>query len=427
MQPNLSITSKLTLIFVLFATALALAVRLLVYKFNQMAKVLEEQEKLEDRMKERALALAASEKRFRLIIEAMPNAIVVVDKKGTITLVNAQTETLFGYDRGELVGQPVEILVPEKIRPHHLDYQASFMDNPETRPMGEGRDLYGRHKNGHEVPVEIGLSSMENEEGIFILSVITNITERKRIEEQLKQQTDELARSNAELERFAYVASHDLQEPLRMVSSYLQLLERRYKDRLDSDAHEFIGFAVDGATRMKALINDLLAYSRVGSRGKTYKPTACEAVLERVLLNLEVAIAESEAAVTHDPLPVVRGDEIQLQQLFQNLISNALKFRSEAPPHICIKVQPVDGQWLFSVQDNGIGFEQQFADRIFVIFQRLHSREEYSGTGIGLAICKKIVERHGGRIWAESEPGQGSTFYFTLPMQEECHEQPHTG
>lgn len=408
---------------------------LLAYEFNQMAVALEEQENqlrlyttgLETRVEERALALAASEKRFRLVIESMPNAIVVVDETGKITLVNAQTETLFGYNRGELIGQRVEILIPERIHPHHSGYRASFMANPETRPMGQGRDLYGLRKDGHEVPVEIGLSPMENEEGLFILSVITDITKRKQIEEQVKQQADELARSNADLEQFAYVASHDLQEPLRMVSSYLQLLQRRYKNQLGDDAHEFITFAVDGATRMKALINDLLAYSRVESRGKTYKSVACEEILERVLLNLNLAIDESGAIITHDPLPEIKADETQLHQLFQNLISNALKFRREAPPRICINVKRAETQWVFSFQDNGIGFEQQFADRIFVIFQRLHSREEYAGTGIGLAICKKIVERHGGRMWVESEPGQGSTFYFTLPMKKEDNERSANG
>jgi len=204
-----------------------------------------------------------------------------------------------------------------------------------------------------------------------------------------------------------------------MVTSYLQLLERRYKDKLDSDAQEFINYAVDGSNRMKTLINDLLAYSRVGTRGKEFTLINCEEVLERVLSNLEVSIEENQGKVTHDPLPGVMGDDAQLESLFQNLIGNAIKFHGENPPRVHVGVKKEDKKWVFSVSDNGIGIDPQYFERIFIIFQRLHSREEYPGTGIGLAISKRIVERHGGRIWIESQPGKGSTFYFTLPIQGE--------
>jgi signal transduction histidine kinase len=246
------------------------------------------------------------------------------------------------------------------------------------------------------------------------------INERVRAEKALAQLAQELARSNADLEHFAYAASHDLQEPLRMVSSYVQLLARRYQGALDADAHEFIAFAVDGAKRMQRLINDLLAYSRVGTRGKEFEPTDCAAVLQQALANLRVAITENAAVVTHGSLPTLRADDSQLVQLFQNLIGNAMKFRNENAPEIYISAEHIDDEshWLFSVRDNGIGIDPQYAERIFVIFQRLHTREEHPGTGIGLAICKKIVERHGGRIWVESEAGKGSAFYFTLPVQE---------
>jgi PAS domain S-box-containing protein len=247
--------------------------------------------------------------------------------------------------------------------------------------------------------------------------------------EKETQQSQELARSNAELEQFAYVASHDLQEPLRMVTSYLQLLERRYKNQLDANADQFINYAVDGARRMQTLINDLLNYSRVSSRGQPFMPVNCSVVLEQAIANLQIAIQDSKAIVTHDPLPEVMADATQLIQVFQNLIGNAIKFCRHQQPRIHIGVAKPDGnlngeslnliplanEWLFWVCDNGIGLESQYAERIFIIFQRLHGRDKYPGTGIGLAICKKIIERHGGRMWVESKLGQGSTFYFTIP------------
>lgn len=247
--------------------------------------------------------------------------------------------------------------------------------------------------------------------------------------ERETRQRQELARSNAELEQFAYVASHDLQEPLRMVTSYLQLLERRYKHQLDANADEFITYAVDGARRMQRLISDLLNYSRVSSRGQPFVLVDCNSVLEKAIANLQIAIKESGAVITHDFLPIVMADSTQLIQVLQNFISNAIKFSRDEPPQIHIgavkrtanldvenaNLHLTETEWLFSVRDNGIGLETQYANRIFVIFQRLHSRSKYPGTGIGLAICKKIIERHGGSIWVESELGQGSIFYFTIP------------
>ena len=244
----------------------------------------------------------------------------------------------------------------------------------------------------------------------------TDITERKRAQAVLRAAYEELARSNAELQQFAYVASHDLQEPLRMIGSYTQLLERRYADKLDSDAREFMGFIVGGATRMKQLIEDLLAYSRVGTRGKELRPVAARAALERALVNLRATVEASGAEVTHDALPEVSGDDTQLTQLLQNLIGNAIKFRRpDEPPRVHVGVHDSGEEWRFSVADNGIGIERQYFERIFMVFQRLHNREEYPGTGIGLAICKKVVDRHHGRLWVESVPGKGSTFIFTLP------------
>lgn len=242
------------------------------------------------------------------------------------------------------------------------------------------------------------------------------IAERQRAEQGLAAKTVELQRSNAELEQFAYVASHDLQEPLRMITSYTQLLAKRYHDKLDETAAEFIGYAVDGAKRMQGLINDLLAYSRVGTKGKPFALAQCDKILMDTIASLKVAIEESGAKVCHESLPTVIADEVQLGQLFQNLIGNGIKYRREGPLEIHVACKPEGSHWLFSVRDNGIGIEPQYHERIFTIFQRLHAKEQYPGSGIGLAICRKIVERHGGKIWVESELGKGATFYFTLPV-----------
>jgi len=239
--------------------------------------------------------------------------------------------------------------------------------------------------------------------------------ERRRGEEKLRLSVQDLARSNAELEQFAYVVSHDLQEPLRMVASYVQLLDERYKDQLDSNAHEFIAYAVDGATRMKRMITDLLTYSRIGKNGKEIAAVGCEAALGQACADLRACITEAAAEISHGPLPTLPGDAAQFTHLFQNLIGNAIKFRSQAPPRVHVSAEQIGEEWVFSVRDNGIGLDPQFADRIFLVFQRLHGREDYPGTGIGLAIARKIVEGRGGRIWVESEPGKGATFRFSVP------------
>ncbi|HYR07471.1 MAG TPA: ATP-binding protein, partial [Longimicrobium sp.] len=284
-----------------------------------------------------------------------------------------------------------------------------------ARRMGERGQISGRRRSGEVFPADASISKLEVGGGRIYTAVLRDVTDRFQAEEALAQQADELARSNAELEQFAYVASHDLQEPLRMVASYTQLLARRYGGQLDDDAHEFIGYAVDGVRRMQSLISDLLAYSRVGSRGVAMERVDLNAVLDRTRDVLQTSLQEAGAEVTSDPLPTVPADPVQMGQVLQNLVGNALKFRGEAPPRVHVGARRSGAEWVISVQDNGIGIAPEYAHRIFVIFQRLHTRAEYEGTGIGLAICKKIVERHGGRIWVESEPGHGATFLFTLP------------
>jgi two-component system, chemotaxis family, sensor kinase Cph1 len=260
-------------------------------------------------------------------------------------------------------------------------------------------------------------ANIKDKEGNIVATIAQgqDITERKKAEEALRIVAENLTRSNSELEQFAYVASHDLQEPLRMVTSYTQLIEQRYKGKLDADADEFIGYAVDGANRMRRLIDDLLSYSRVNKRGNPFRPTESQLALDVALKNLQRSIEENGAVVTHDQLPEVMADEGQLVQLLQNLIGNAIKFHAKEPPRVHVSAKHLqEKEYLFSVQDNGIGIDPQYFDRLFKIFQRLHTKEEYPGTGIGLALCKRIVERHGGRIWLESQPGKGTTVYFTL-------------
>lgn len=274
-------------------------------------------------------------------------------------------------------------------------------------------------KDGRAIPVEAHAAVIYDEQNrpVGMRGVTMDITERKQAEEALANYARELRRSNEELQQFAYIASHDLQEPLRAVTSYLQLVEERYREQLDQDGKDFIDFAVDGAERMKALINDLLTYARVESRAKPFEPTHVEDVLDTVLKNLKPGIESSEARITCDPMPEILADRVQMTQLFQNLISNAIKFRSDQAPEIHICAERTPNSWLFALKDNGIGIEPKHQERIFAVFQRLHTRAQYEGTGIGLAVCRKVVERHGGRIWVESEIGEGTTFYFTIPFK----------
>jgi PAS domain S-box-containing protein len=488
--------------------------------------------------------LSQMEGRYRGLLEAAPDAMVVVDQGGEIVLLNVQAENQFGYKRDELLGQQVKSIIPDGFAERLIADGTRTASDALAQQIGTGIELSGRRKDGSEFPIEIMLSPLENSEGILVTAAIRDITERKRVEETLRQSEErsrlivsnakdyailmldpdgnivnwnegaermkgyraeeiigqhfscfyseeeistgkpefeleeaarvgrwegegwrirkdgsrffasvaitalrdekgmlrgfgkitrditerkkseehlvktmeELRQSNDELQQFAYVASHDLQEPLRMVASYTQLLAKRYKGQLDADADEFINFAVDGCNRMQGLIQDLLSYSRSGSSGKALRKISGENALIEALTNLHATIEESGAIVTHDALPSIITDDTQLALVFQNLVGNGIKYRGVEAPRVHISATKNGGrEWIFSVRDNGLGIEPQYFERIFILFQRLHGRQEFKGTGIGLAICKKIVERLGGRIWVESQPEEGSTFYFSLP------------
>jgi PAS domain S-box-containing protein len=366
--------------------------------------------------KQAELHLAQVEGKYRGLLEAAPDGMVVVDQGGKVVLLNLQAEKLFGYHRQELVGQQVTEIIPAGFAERLIADGTRTAAEALAQQIGTGIELLGRCKNGKQFPIEIMLSPLESKEGILVTAAIRDITKPKQFQEHLLQTVGELERSNAELEHFAYVASHDLQEPLRMVASYTQLLAKRYRGRLDTDADEFIAYAVDGCTRMQRLINDLLAYSRAGANAKAPRKISSEVALQEALTNLQASIAESGAVVTHDALPIVTMDDTQLTQVFQNLIGNAVKYRSSAAPRVHVSAAAGDDkEWVFSVRDNGLGIDPQYFEKIFVLFQRLHGRDEFEGTGIGLAVCKKMLERIGGRIWLDSQLHHGSSFHFAVP------------
>jgi PAS domain S-box-containing protein len=356
--------------------------------------------------------LAQMEGRYRGLLEAAPDAMVLVNPAGEIVLVNVQAEQLFGYPRDELIGQQSTVLSSPETRETMIATRLALTSEAQNHAVVES---LGRHRDGRVFPIDVTLSQLSTNEGLLVAMAIRDVSVRKATDTRLLQTLAELKRSNEELGQFAYIASHDLQEPLRMVASYTQLLAKRYVGKLDADADEFIGFAVDGANRMQRLIQDLLAYSRAGTNGRELIATPSERAFEQASSNLRQMIEISGAQVTHDPLPIVMADEVQLVQLFQNLIANAIKYQKPGAPSVHVSSENVGHKtWLFSVRDNGIGIDVKYYDKIFGMFQRLHKREEFSGTGIGLAICKKIVEQHGGRIWVESRVGEGSTFRFAL-------------
>ena len=362
-------------------------------------------------------ALKASEERLKILFEYAPDAIYLHDLKGNFVDGNKAAEELIGYKREELIGKNFLSL---KLLPKDQVIRLGLsMAKGNLKELSATQELSLNKKDGTRVPVEIRVFPLKIHDESLVLGIARNVTERKKAEVELKKTLEDLKNSNKELEQFAYIASHDLQEPLRLIGSYVQLLSKRYKSRLDSDADEFIDYAVQGAKSLQERINSLLEFSRVGTKGKPFDLTDCETALENAIENLTIAIEENSAMITHDPMPTVMADDSQLVTLFQNLIENAILYRRKDRLRIHISCEQKDGEWVFSVADNGIGIDMEYKEYIFLIYRVLNKNRQGKGTGIGLAVCKKIVDRHGGKIWVESEQGRGSTFYFTIPIKNE--------
>jgi PAS domain S-box-containing protein len=360
--------------------------------------------------------LGKAENKFRKLLESAPDAMIIVNRHGIIRLVNAQAEKVFNYSRDEMIGQRVEMLIPSSSAIRHSLHRESFFADPKVRSMGIGLELYGRRKNGIDFPVEISLSPLETEEGLWVSAAIRDITEKKQDHESLRDYARKLEISNNNLEQFAYVASHDLQEPLRTITNFAEILSKNELGKLDADSTLYMNYIVTASERMKVLIRDLLMYSRIGKK-RVIEMVDCAAVINNVLNDMNLMIKENNAKITVHSLPTIMASKTEINQLFLNLISNAVKYKKEdVTPEVEVNAKQENNHWLFMVKDNGIGIDKEFNERIFIIFQRLHNQNKYSGTGIGLATCRKIVEMSGGHIWVESEPGRGSTFYFTVQI-----------
>ncbi len=394
--------------------------------FVQLARGSAKLREQADTLRKQADILRRAEQKFRSLLEAAPDAMVICRDDGAIILVNSQTEVVFGCSRDNLLARNIRSLVP------NWDYRKPQDDDQDPSPLklqpGDiGMEMHAVREDGSIFPVAISVRPLHTEEGVLVTTTIRDITVRKRYEEQIRQlnsnleqrvleRTEALLQSNEELQQFAYIASHDLQEPLRTMSIFAQLLAKRCQGRLGGDADQFLHYVVESAERMERLIHDILDFSRVEARGTDhFLRTSCDEALNDAIRNLHVLIEDNRAVITLGPLPVVLADPVQITRLFQNLLVNSIRYRSDDLPRIHVSAEPRDGEWVFSVRDNGIGIEPQYAEKVFGIFKCLHSREKYPGNGMGLAICRKIVTRHGGRIWVDSELGKGATFCFTLP------------
>jgi PAS domain S-box-containing protein len=357
--------------------------------------------------------------KYRGLLEAAPDAMVVVNQAGVIVLVNVQAEKQFGYRRDELVGRKLTNIIPEGFAERLIADAARSTAEALAQQIGMGIELSGRRRDGTAFPIEIMLSPLQSAEGILVTAAIRNITARKKSEQELAVANQVLEESNLELKQFAYIASHDLQTPLRSIAGFIQLLQQEYEGKLDEQAQDWILRTVGAVEHMQTLIRDLLSYSCVENRSKPFTQIPFLDIVNDALILLESSIHDSGGQVACDKLPIVMGDRSQLVQLMQNLIGNGLAYRSDKPPHIHISAKRRGKDWLFSVSDNGIGIDPKHYEQIFEIFKRLHNQKDKPGTGIGLAVCRRVVNRHGGQIWVESDPGHGSTFHFTIPARTE--------
>jgi len=378
---------------------------------------------------EKLLAEREGNDPFRLVVDSAPYGMVVSDEAGRIVMVNPQAVEMFGYSADEFKQRRIEDLVPPSLRPAHGGLRHDFHQTPATRSMGAGRDLHACRSDGTEFSVEIALTPLPGADGMLVLSSIIDITRRKRGEEELLRYSKRLERSNAELESFASVASHDLQEPLRKIRMMGERLASIAGEKLDAQGQDYLGRMIKAGDNMHMLIRDLLAFSRVTMRTEGFTLVDLSDPVRDALSALELLAEETGAVITVDALPEGEVDEAQMRQLFQNLIGNALKFRREgvAPRvHVTGRVEVREGVAfaIIEVRDNGIGFDERYSERIFLVFQRLHGKSEFEGTGIGLAICKKIVERHDGLIHAASKPGEGAHFIVELPVRRKMATSP---
>ena len=354
-----------------------------------------------------------ADEKFKNLLEATPDPMIIVNNKGIMEFVNSQALSLFGYSKDEMIGAPVEIVLPEESREMHRKHRLDFFRSPITRPMGEGRRLFAVTKYGRKFSAEISLSPIETENGALVSATIRDITKREEMEETVRKVTI-LESKSKEMEQFAYIASHDLREPLLTIKNYIQLIKDNHAQTLENNLNQYFTIISKAANRMENLISGLLNYSRL-SRQKQLVKTDCNRVINEILMDLNMLITSSKARILVNPLPRLNAYPLELKLLFQNLITNAIKFSKKGvPPLVTISAIKINNGWQFQVQDNGIGIEDQYKERIFVMFQKLHTLSEYEGTGIGLANCRKIAEIHGGSIWAESVFGESTSFYFTI-------------
>ncbi|HXB39687.1 MAG TPA: ATP-binding protein [Bacteroidia bacterium] len=383
-----------------------LKIRAKVFSHDEIGMLANSFNNMSDKLEQSITELDQAQKKFKGLLESAPDAIVIMDKEGIIKLVNNQAEKLFGYSKNDLSSKQVEILVTSQNKNASIEKSKQWHELLKGHSHSTALDAYGRKKNGHEFPVEINLSPLQTEDGLLISAAIRDISERKHIKE--------LESKNKELEQFAYIASHDLQEPLNTITSFISLIEEENKNNLDADGKTYIGYLKESANRMTELITDILEYSRIGRKSQL-ETVDCNKIVEDVLGDMKATIAEAKAEIKYTNLPTLKGYPVELRLLFQNLISNAIKFRKKNKvPVIEIDASKENEYFCFSVTDNGIGIDEKYNDKIFIIFQRLNNSREYEGTGIGLAHCKKIVELHNGKIWVESQSGNGSKFHFTL-------------